>query len=361
MAGLVIAALANVFALLIAVPLVVAATIVPLHERRRDLRRTAVPVGVAMLLLLPWIGHLLWHAAGSPHPLSVSPAHLAEGLVKLPTSSGPAPAAVLLGVLLLGAAGAGFCLGWRDGGPTRTLSVLALTWLAAPPLAMTTWQAVTDRPGLVIRYWVFCAPAIAIGVGLAVGRLGRRHAVLAMVGLAVLSLVALPGQRAARGLDAHGGRQYLSLLEVMDLPPLQGAPVIIRMSQYRAVIANQPSAATRFPLEVGRPGHPLNLVHPHAKGIRTRSFAAMVREHPTLIAYDLRPRGAALPRGLTPRHFSWYDRHLRVYDVPEVLCRFYGELLGVFSQEPGRFSWVERQALADSIEGVDPRRIHCTP
>lgn len=358
--GFLIAGLSHPYALLVAVPLVVAALVAPLHERWRDLVRTLVPGVVALVLLAPWLWHVVARAHGSPNPLPVTAPNVTRSIWLLPVTGQTRRDLVLAGaILLLGLAGV--ATGWSAGGRARTLAVVSAVWLLASPLLLTAWQVVTDKPGLVTRYLFFCIPALALLAGTALARIaaGRREAAVAvLLGLAALSL---RSHSAIRLPDAFAGQRYVDLVEVMHLPQLQTAPLLIRGPSYRALLANDGGAAARIPLMVGTPDRPLDLIHPHPQRAGSPAWQETLAAHPSIIVYQGQGKSVRASRRVTPRMLLGQAGALQDYDEPDVLCAFHGDRLGVFSQDPGTFTAIERVELAEEIEAVNPRRITCWP
>ena len=136
----------------------------------------------------------------------------------------------------------------------RTLGVLGAAWLTLPPAVLILLQVVTGKPGLVPRYWAFVLPAVAVGLGLAVGAIPRARAGWAVAGAAALVGVSLVPQLAIRGSDSHDGTRYEALAEVVALPGLSPMPVLIRSAYYRTLMANAPRSPTLAGPPRRRPG-----------------------------------------------------------------------------------------------------------
>jgi mannosyltransferase len=85
------------------------------------------------------------------------------------------------------------------------LPALALPWLLMPPAVLLAASAV--HPVYSLRYIVFCAPAAALLAGAGLASLGWAGGA---AGLALIVLVALPGQVSARRVTSHS--QNLRLL-----------------------------------------------------------------------------------------------------------------------------------------------------
>ena len=81
--------------------------------------------------------------------------------------------------------------------PPRLLA-LSLPWLLLPPAVLLAATAV--HPVYSPRYVMFCAPAAALLAGAGLASLGRAGTA---AGLALIVLVALPGQAADRRVSSH--------------------------------------------------------------------------------------------------------------------------------------------------------------
>jgi mannosyltransferase len=81
--------------------------------------------------------------------------------------------------------------------PSRLLA-LSLPWLLLPPVVLLAASAV--HPVYSLRYIVFCAPAAALLAGAGLASLGWAGGA---VGLALIVLVALPGQVSVRRVGSH--------------------------------------------------------------------------------------------------------------------------------------------------------------
>ena len=49
-----------------------------------------------------------------------------------------------------------------------------------------------------------------------------------------------------------------------------------------------------------------------------------------------------------------------MYETPAVLCVYFGEPLGVFTQDPSSLPLEVRRQLAASIAAIEPGQIRCT-
>lgn len=359
-AALVAAGLLHVYALLVIPVLVIAVTAAPLRSRRGDLVRTVVPSLVALVLLSPFLRLASTGARGSPNPAPVTPTNLAETFLWLVTTGRSRLVAVGGAAFVLVAVG-GYVVGWVARGQVRTLAVLAAAWLVAPPAGLTLLQVVTGKPGVVTRYWSFGLPALAVGVGLALGAVAVRHLVVMVAALAVWAGLSLPAHISIRGVDGHYGLRYQTIPAVLDLPALASLPVLIQSSDYRGLVANDPQfPASRIPLIVDTPARgPVDPVHPQPVGSGSAQFQAMVRGAPVVIAYQYRRQKGGLPTAAAFRSFP-LPSALSVYDEPVVLCDYFGDALGVFAQQPDAVPAASREELARRIEALNPARITCS-
>ena len=98
--------------------------------------------------------------------------------------------------------------------PSRLLA-LSLPWLLLPPAGLLAASAV--HPVYSLRYIVFCAPAAALLAGAGLAALGWAGGA---VGLALIVLVALPGQASDRRVGSHSEnlRQLSHLVAVHSRP-----------------------------------------------------------------------------------------------------------------------------------------------
>ena len=354
-AAVAVAGLAHVYALLLVAVLVLTVAIAPLEGRRGDLVRTLVPAGVAVAAISPFLVAVA-HARGAPAPPTASVTNVAYVLTSLVTG-GSGRWAVAACVALLLVAGAGFVLGWLSCGEGRTLGVLGAAWLALPPLALVVFQVVTDKPGLVPRYWAFVLPAVALGIGLAVSAVPLARAVWVVAGAAILLGASWVPHCSIRGADSHDGVRYESLAAAVELPGLHPLPVLIRSAYYRALIANAPGLPpSRVPLVAPRPDRPMDPIHPEPLATRSEVFKELVRTQPVVLAFQPRKQGRhAIP---TAASFTSFRRELRSYPVPLVLCAFDGDALGLFAQS-GAATSAQKEEIAAQIERISPSTITC--
>ena len=98
--------------------------------------------------------------------------------------------------------------------PSRLLA-LSLPWLLLPPAVLLAASAA--HPVYSLRYIMFCAPAAALLAGAGLAALGWAGGA---VGLALIVLVALPGQASDRRVDSHSEnlRQLSHLVAVHSRP-----------------------------------------------------------------------------------------------------------------------------------------------
>ena len=98
--------------------------------------------------------------------------------------------------------------------PSRLLA-LSLPWLLLPPAVLLAASAA--HPVYSLRYIVFCAPAAALLAGAGLAALGWAGGA---AGLALIVLVALPGQASDRRVDSHSEnlRQLSHLVAVHSRP-----------------------------------------------------------------------------------------------------------------------------------------------
>ena len=353
---LVLVGLAHLYALLITPVLVVVSALSPRADRTREVRTVLGSSAAALLVSLPFAVVVGQRAHGQGDPPPVTPANVAEELLRLPVGVLSPHLAVPLALTAIAVALGGIVLGYRRTGPARRAAVLATVWLGLPVVALCGFQAVSDSPGLVTRYWLFCLPALALGAGLVVDALGRRHLPVAIGGIALIVLLGVPAQVAIRGENGHLGQRWRDLHLVLALPALTDAAVLAEGWTYRGVLSNDPSIGSRMPLVIDPA--PTGRVNPMIAGADSDAFRTLVRDHDTVVALQAE-RGAstAMP---TRRSFSAFREELRAYETPMVLCVYFGEPLGVFTQKSTSLPIEVRRQLATSIAAIQPDHIRCT-
>ena len=103
---------------------------------------------------------------------------------------------------------------------------------------------------------------------------------------------------------------------------------------------------------------PTGRVNPLIAGTDSDAFRAMVRDHGAVVVLGAEPGvSKAMP---TIRSFRAFREELRVYGKPAVLCVYFGEPLGVFTQRPTSLPIEVGQQLAASITAIQPDQIRCT-
>ena len=118
--------------------------------------------------------------------------------------------------------------------PGRLLA-LSLPWLLLPPAVLLAASAA--HPVYSLRYIVFCAPAAALLAGAGLAALGWAGGA---AGLALIVLVALPGQASDRRVDSHSEnlRQLSHLVAVHSRP---GDALLIPRLTDREFVAAYPA------------------------------------------------------------------------------------------------------------------------
>src|SRR5215831_4694741 len=111
---------------------------------------------------------------------------------------GPPALAVLVLLVIVGTLALCARRGRLAAGMPSRLLALSLPWLLLPPAVLLAASAV--HPVYAPRYIMFCAPAAALLAGAGLASLGRAGAA---AGLALIVLVALPGQVEDRRVSSH--------------------------------------------------------------------------------------------------------------------------------------------------------------
>ena len=310
----------------------------------------------ALLVLLPWVVLVAQRARGQSDPPAVTPANVAEEVLRLPVGVLSPFLAGPLALIALAVSCGGLVLGYRRAGRARRGAVLAAVWLGLPILVLCTFQAVSGSPGLVTRYWLFCLPALALGAGLAIDALNRRHVPVAMAGVAIIALLGAPTQVAIRAENGHLGQRWRDLALALAMPGLADAALLAEGWTYRGLVSNHPSIGSRMPLVIDPAA--TGRVNPEIAGPDSDAFRALVRDHDTVVALQAeRGVSTAMP---ARRSFTTFRGELRVYETPAVLCVYFGEPLGVFTQDPSSLPLEVRRQLAASISAIQPDQIRCT-
>ena len=96
----------------------------------------------ALIVLLPFGVVVAQRAHGQVDPPSLTPANVAEELLRLPVGVLSPRLAVPVAMMAMALAFGGIVLGYRRTGPARRAAVLATVWLGLPVLALCGFQAV---------------------------------------------------------------------------------------------------------------------------------------------------------------------------------------------------------------------------
>ena len=348
---------AHLYALLIAPVLVVVSALSPRADRTREVRAALTSSAAALLVLAPFIVVVAQGARGQVDPPPVTPANVAEELLRLPVGVLSPRLALPMAITVLAVAACGVGLGLRRSGRARRGALLASAWLGLPIIALIGFQAATGSPGLVTRYWLFCLPTVALGAGLAVDALGRRLLPVAIAGSVVIGLLGVPAQVAIRSENGHLGQRWRDLGLVLGLTGLRTAALLAEGWTYRGLVSNEPALASRMPLVIDPAA--VGRVDPEIAAPDSEAFQALVREHDTVVALQAEQgTSTTLPNR---RSFGAFRAELRSYQTAVLLCVYFGEPLGVFTRDSASMPpEEERGELAASIIAIQPEQIRCT-
>lgn len=352
LAALTAAGLLHAYSLLIGVAVLVAVALVPVVERRRDVLRTGAIAAGAALLLSPYLLLLAGRAKGHPDPGAVSLPGIAEELARLPVSrlSMPLAPALSLIVVLLAAAGIVLALLRLRGAP-RAFVAAVLMWAAVPPLAMAALQAVTDRPGVVARYWLICLPAVAIGVALALDRLRGRA--LPAAAVAVLAALAVPSLAELRTADGHLGERWSVLPRALAVPGIDDVGLLIRGYPERGLAANDPVAAdVRTPLNGDAAAE--GTLSPAQARPGTPAFDALLRDEELVLVYRTLDGAPLRPVDRLGQPEALTD----MFSEPVVVCRWFQDQLVLLGKPDARPA-TGAAAVADALEALAPEQVSC--
>lgn len=211
--------LANMYGLIVIIPLVLAAWFAPPGSRASALRRTLVPMLVAVACLLPYLIVTALQAPGPGRIQALTPEGVVDTLARAIGS--PAPAIIMAALALLGlvatpeAANAGI----------RRLRWLAGTWGFGLPLVLVAAQAVGLRT-LAPRYFLFVLPAVAVLAGLGAWRLARWWRPLGIAAVAVLVAAGIPDQIEVRSPPGHRAGPAREVAAAVQVPALASLPVV---------------------------------------------------------------------------------------------------------------------------------------
>jgi mannosyltransferase len=205
----------HLYGLAVIPALVVAAMLVP-GSRRSILLRTIVPPAIAFVVLLPHIYLNYAHPTGSPSNPPVSAASLTSILT---ASLGP----FLFGLVALLAIG-GSVWAWRDR-DRRAMVALGLGWVLIPLVLFVAARVVLGIPTLSPRYYVVAIPGSCLLAACGLAALYARWHAAAIVAMAIIAVLAVPGQISVRTRDAHDPAGY-RLARLLRQPALAGLPVV---------------------------------------------------------------------------------------------------------------------------------------
>ncbi len=189
----------------------------------------------------------------------------------------------------------GAVIGWRSDTDSRALIVLGLCWLVIPPALLTLLQVTTDSPGLVVRYWAFCLPALALLAAIGLRGISSKSWIAAGVCLAVIVALGAPRQLAIRTVNGHRGAQYAGLSQLLSVSSLESLPIWIGSSgRWRSLEAQQAGiTARRAPLIIDPA--PSGSMTPLIAGPDTPAFSKLVAQSPGIIAYPDILRQVGIP------------------------------------------------------------------
>jgi mannosyltransferase len=168
----------------------------PAGQPRTLLRGWLTAVAAACVVVSPLMV-LAW--AQRHEEVWIKPVSLKQ-VISLTGMAGGTQPALVIGVIIACAVAAGAARGrarLRAEWPAPLLA-LAVPWLLLPAALLLAGSLL--HPSYVFRYVVFCIPAAALLAGTALAALGRW---LGVVGLILIVLAGLPGQRHARVVSGH--------------------------------------------------------------------------------------------------------------------------------------------------------------
>lgn len=353
----VLAGATHAYTLLIVPVLVFVSGVVPRADRRREMVAMASSGAVGALLLAPFLRAVTQRANGQPDPPPVTVQNVAAEVLRLPAAVLSRPLAMPLAEVTLGLVLVGVTTGWLAGPPTRRAATLAAVWLVLPPACLCFFQGVTGSPGLVARYWLFCLPAIALACALALDWLWSRARAVAAFGVVGLWILAVPSQVGLRGVDGHFGEGFRAMTEVMALPGVADAPLLVHPRYvYRAVVSNDPAMAARMPL-MSDPV-PSGRVNPAAARAGSSAFRSMVRDHEVAVVLGHDRRVG--PKPPSKQDFPGVPGAMRAYPSAAVLCSYFGWPLGIFTTSAASSSDAQARLLATQITAIAPTRVSCS-
>jgi hypothetical protein len=355
--ALIFTGLMHAYALLVVGALIAVALALPLRDRSADVKKTVLAVAAAVAALAPYLVYLRQGAIGQPDPPTVTARNVAEEVARLPVSVLQPPLAVAASAAFLGLCAVGLI--WslaRLSKHPQSLTLLAAVWLLLPPAALVVLQGLTGKPGLVARYWTFCLPALAVGIGLALSY--RRARWTAWLGIGMLFALALPTQLAIRAENGHLGERWARLPRVLEQTEFSETPLLIQGFSQRGLSANAPDLpASRTPLN-GNPG-PSGLISPVPYGPGTPQFTELTQNNDTVFIYQQRRGGSSsIPRA---RDFTQTADARAVFSQPVALCQYYGDALGLFAKSESGAGSDRSTTAAAQIESVEPTQIDCAP
>jgi hypothetical protein len=353
----VLAGLVHAHALLIVPVLIAAAWLAPRVDRRREVIATATACCSGVVLISPFLYVLGRRAKGQAEPAPVTLINVAKESLRLPAGVLSPPLAGPLALAVLGLAAAGCAIGWRSGGRHKQAAVLAAVWVGLPPVALSVLQIMTGSPGLLARYWTLCLPALALAAGLTLDALWSRNRLLAATCLAGLVCLAAPTHVDMRSEDGHLGQRWRDLPQVMALPAIRGAPLLVEGWTYRALVSNDPNLAARMPLIIDPTA--TGRVNPQVGGPDSEPFRRLTRDHHVVVV--LQAEAGFSPALPTRASFWSFPGEVRAFRTAAVLCAYFGEPLGVFTKTRHTLRESEARLLAEQIASIEPSAIRCAP
>ena len=345
---------AHLYALLIAPVLILVSALSPRTARSREVRTMLASSVVALLVLTPFIVVVAQRAHGQGDPPPVTPANMAEELLRLPVGVLSPRLAVPTAIAVLALAAVGVGLGYRRGGRPRRGAVLATVWLGLPIVTLCLFQAVTGSPGLVTRYWLFCLPALAVAAGLALDALSRRYLPVAIAVVAIIGSLGLPTQVAVRTENGHLGQRWPDLGRVLTMPGLVNAALLAEGWTYRGVVSNDPSLATRMPLVVDPAA--TGRVNPEIAGPDSEAFRTLIRDYDAVVALQADearppPCRTAARSGRSAQNSAATDDRVAVRLLRRTAGRVHSGASSLSPEARGR--------LAASIIAIEPDQVRC--
>jgi len=318
--------------------------------------RTLAPAAVSLVLLSPFLLFVARYAKGQTSAPEVSPFSVAYAAAALPSAVLSPPLATVFAGLVIAASLLGIAVGVRDSAPVvRSFAILGASWWLLPPVVLVAVQVLTEKPGLMARYWEFCIPGMAILIAILLRRLEGISMPLVLGVAGLVMVTGLPTQIDVRHIDGHIGQRWEMLPSVLRQPGLAGLPVVISQYGLRSLNAADPDLAEQV-VPARDDAAEVGMLSPRLHGVATPDFQQFVAGKAGYVVYQNRLPTGGLPtrkdfNNLVPPSPSWGEL--------AVTCNYFGDALGVFSTAGSSGTRESATRIAGQIEAAASGNATC--